>query len=64
MTYDNTVIVNGIRVDFDAAVNLMDDDIRERLHLELMDGCSKQDFIDAYEAAHAEKFSGEKFSVA
>ncbi len=57
-----SVELNGKRVDFDAAVNLMDDDIRERLHSELED-TSPQAFIDAYAKAHAEKFHGEPFVV-
>lgn len=47
---------------FDAAVLLMDDEIREALHA-LMTPCSDQEFMDAYILAHAEKFNGEAFSV-
>lgn len=57
------VIINGYSVDFDAAVNLMDDEIREALHSS-QEWASEQDFADAYAAAHAEKYKGEEFVVA
>lgn len=61
------VILNGRSVDFDAAVNLMDDELRERLHStvdwDADDAKSYQNFINAYAVAHAEKF-GEDFQVA
>ena len=56
------VMVAGHAVDYDAAVNLMDDEIREEMHTR-MAPCTDQEFIDAYVAAHAEKFSGEQFEV-
>lgn len=56
------VIINGNRVDFDAAVNLMDDEICADLHSS-QDWKSDQDFADAYVVAHAEKFNGEEFVV-
>ena len=46
------MINNGL---FDAAVELMDDEIRERLHSELAP-CSEQEFFTAYEQAHAERY--------
>lgn len=55
VTYNNT------QVDFEAAVNLMDDEIREALHAELAP-CTEQEFFDAYCKAHAEKYS-EEFAV-
>lgn len=55
VTYNNT------QVDFEAAVNLMDDEIRESLHAELAP-CTEQEFFDAYCKAHEEKY-GEKFAV-
>ena len=55
------VVVNGNTVDMEAAVNLMDDDLREQLHTELAP-CSEQEFVDAYAEAHEEKFS-EVFTV-
>ena len=51
----------GDEVDFDLAVALMDDEIRERLHNELAP-CSRQDFFDAYCDAHEEKY-GEEFKL-
>lgn len=57
-----TVTVAGHVVDFDAAVNLMDDEIREELHSTITP-CADQEFVDAYIAAHAAKFDGEEFTV-
>ena len=60
------VIVNGRQVDFDAAVNLMDDEIREHLNSTVAwdedDPKSYQNFVNAYEVAHAAKF-GEDFQI-
>lgn len=55
VTYNNT------QVDFEAAVNLMDDEIREALHAELAP-CTEQEFFAAYCKAHEEKY-GEEFAV-
>ena len=57
------VTLNGKTIDFDAAVNLMDDEIREDLHNK-MAPCTDQEFMDAYVQAHAAKFDGEEFQVA
>lgn len=62
------VIINGKSVDFDAAVNLMDDEIREHLHSTVADynqddPKSHQNFVDAYCVAHSQRF-GEDFQVA
>lgn len=46
---------------FDAAVNLMDDELCKELHAELA-GCSKQVFFDEYCERHMEKF-GEEFFI-
>jgi hypothetical protein len=54
------VTINGHEIDFDAAVNLMDDDIREELHAQGIE--TEQAFLDAYTAAHRAKF-GEDFVV-
>ena len=51
----------GNDVNFEAAANLMDDELREELHMELAP-CSEQEFFDAYAMAHAEKFGGEEFA--
>jgi hypothetical protein len=56
------VNLNGKTIDFDAAVNLMDDEIREDLHNK-MAPCTDQEFIDAYAKAHADKYDGEEFEV-
>lgn len=49
---------SGTQINYDAAVQLMDDEIREELHAELAP-CTEQEFFTAYEAAHAEKFGEE-----
>lgn len=56
------VTLNGKTIDFDAAVTLMDDDIREDLHNK-MAPCTDQEFLDAYVQAHAAKYDGEEFQV-
>ena len=53
---------DGRTVNYAAAVELMDDDLREQLHRE-MAPCSNQEFYDAYVKAHAEKYNGEKFQI-
>ena len=52
---------DGNEVDYDTAVVLMDDDIREGLHAELAP-CSEQVFFDAYLDAHYRKY-GEEFVI-
>ena len=49
------VKVNGERVDYDATVNLMDDDLREELH-SMCAPCNYQTFVDTYCVAHREKY--------
>ena len=56
-----TVILNNREIDFDVAVNLMDDDIREDIHFS-GDFETDQEFLDAYCAAHLAKY-GEEFVV-
>lgn len=56
------VNLNGKTIDFDSAVNLMDDEIREDLHNK-MAPCTDQEFLDAYAKAHADKYDGEEFEV-
>lgn len=51
----NIINMNGIEINFDAAVSLMDDEIREAIHDELAP-CTEQAFFSAYERAHAEKY--------
>ena len=57
----NKVLLNGYEVDFDAVVNMMDDNIREALHNKLAP-CTTQKFIDAYEVAHRAKY-GKQFEI-
>lgn len=45
----------GTMIDYDYAVEMMDDDIREKLHRELVP-CSEQDFFTAYESEHILKY--------
>lgn len=52
---------DGREVDYDSAVALMDDDIREGLH-SVLAPCSEQGFFDAYLNAHYVKY-GEFFTV-
>lgn len=52
---------NGKEIEFDVAVNLMDDEIREELHMKLAP-CADQEFFTAYEKAHRQKY-GEKFEI-
>jgi len=49
------VQIAGQQVDFETAVNLMDDELRERLHMEIAP-CGEQEFADAYCREHALKF--------
>ena len=49
---------NDYVLDFDAAVNYMDDEICAELH-ERLAPCTEQEFFSAYEKAHEEKFGEE-----
>ena len=51
---------NGKELGFNAAVQFMDDGIREKLHSE-MAPCSEQEFFTAYEEAHKKKFNEDWF---
>lgn len=55
------VVLNGSEVDFEACVNLMDDEIREMLHAE-MAPCEAQEFLDRYCEEHEKKY-GEEFEI-
>ena len=48
----------GTKIDYEAAVMLMDDEIRESLHFKLAP-CTEQEFFNAYEKAHIEKYGEE-----
>lgn len=50
---------NGYELDFDAAVILMNDEIREALNDKIAP-CTEQEFFTAYEEAH-EKATGEEW---
>ena len=56
----NMKVINaaGREIDYEAAVQLMDDDIREELHAQLAP-CTEQEFFTAYEAAHLAKYGEE-----
>jgi hypothetical protein len=49
---------NGYELDFDTAVNLMDEEIREQLHNNLAP-CTTQEFFTTYEKAHEAKYGEE-----
>lgn len=55
------VKLNEQMVDFDAVVNMMDDEIREEIHNQLAP-CDEQEFVDAYVQAHYDKY-GEQFEI-
>lgn len=46
---------------FDAAVQLMDDDLREEVHADLAP-CTDEEFLREYERRHEEKY-GEPFQI-
>ena len=50
--------MNGTEINYEAAVELMDDELREELHTDLSP-CTEQEFFTAYEKAHAEKYGEE-----
>lgn len=52
------IIENGY---YEAAVNLMDDEIREELHNE-MAPCTELEFLEAYMERHEEKY-GTEFEI-
>lgn len=54
----NEIIINGL---YEAAVNLMDDEIREELHRELAP-CSDLEFLEEYMKRHKEKYN-EDFEI-
>ena len=57
----NMVNVNGNEVSMDAAVMLMDDEIREAVSFDIAP-CTEQEFVDEYCKRHFEKY-GEDFVV-
>lgn len=55
MTYPRVQNRHGDDMDYEAAVQMMDDDLREALHEELVP-TTPQRFFDAYAQTHREKF--------
>ena len=53
-----TVNYEGKEIDFEAAVNLMDDELREELHIQLAP-CSSQEFFDKYCDKHLANYGQE-----
>lgn len=51
---------NGSEINYEAAVNYMDDDIREDVCADIAP-CTEQEFFTAYEEAHAEAFGEDWF---
>ena len=51
----------GTEINYNAAVELMDDELREEVHADLAP-CTEQEFFQAYEKAHEEKY-GEEFQI-
>ena len=52
----------GVEIEWNTAVNLMDDDLREELSADLAP-CTEQEFFEAYAKAHENKF-GEAWELA
>lgn len=57
---DKALDLDGNVIDFEAACNVMDCDLREEISMELAP-CSNQTFLVAYAEAHERKF-GEEFA--
>lgn len=55
------VFLRGYSVDFNACVQLMDDEIREKLNREI-GGCTEQEFLNEYCEEHEEKY-GKEFEI-
>lgn len=53
----------GIEIDYDMAVEFMDDEIREEVHADLAP-CTEQEFFDEYAKRHAEKYGTEDWQPA
>lgn len=48
----------GVKIDFNVALSLMDDELREKVHMELAP-CTEQEFFDAYAKTYVEKYGEE-----
>ena len=55
------VMLNGEMVDFDVAVNMMDEETCEEIHEDIAP-CTDQEFIDEYVKRHEKKY-GETFVI-
>lgn len=55
----NVMNYYGVEIDFDVAVMMMDDEIREEVHADLAP-CTDQEFFNEYCKRHEEKY-GEEF---
>lgn len=55
------VFLRGYSVDFNVCEQLMDDEIREKLHSEI-GGCTEQEFLNAYCEEHEKKY-GREFEI-
>lgn len=55
-----TMVINsyGVQIDYDAAVELMDEEIREEVAADLSP-CTEQEFFTEYAKRHAEKYGEE-----
>ena len=62
--YGQMVVINphGVELEIEAAWGMMDDELREELHM-LLAPCSEALFYAAYAAAHRNKF-GEEWELA
>ncbi len=60
LAYFGSIVQNDwcMDIDYDTAVEMMDDELREELHRELAP-CDHQTFFDAYAEAHKERFGEE-----
>jgi hypothetical protein len=59
----NVINQYGIEIDFDVAVTMMDDDIREKIHFDLAP-CTDQEFFDEYVKRHAKLYGEESWQPA
>ncbi len=64
MTNNDIKVTNewGTEFDYEVAVDFMDDELREQLHMELAP-CTEQEFFNAYAKAYEEKY-GEEWELA
>lgn len=60
MTNNDIKVTNewGTEFDYEVAVDFMDDELREQLHMELAP-CTEQEFFNAYAKAYEEKYGEE-----